>query len=140
MEPGTIIGLATLTVGGTALLAMIVIHRSSVQRSEPKESDQRIDSVVTECVRLVGGPAHLDSPGPGAFIRAGAKNLKSSDEIRQTVDRIEASLGEHESPLGRKRREDAIAYDDLLGLIQDLNADASNWNQVCDSRGIPEDG
>ena len=138
MELETWITLAALVVGGISLIVTMLIHRSDVERGERQQSDQGLDSVVEEYLRLVGDPAPVDT-GPKAFVRAGAKNLSSSDEILEAVHRIEARLGTPlHHPFGGRRRKGVMAYDDVLGLIRDLTHTASNWDQVCDERKIPE--
>ena len=130
------ISVAAVVVALGGVVVSILVHRSNVGRSEQHESDLRIASVVKAYLGFVNHHPRLDT-GPSAFVRAGAKNLKSSEEVREAARGIGISTSYH--PFGRKRREEVMAYDDLLGVIQDLDATASNWNEVCEGRGIPFD-
>ena len=131
---GIAIGVAAIVVALGGVVVSILIHRSNMGGSEQHESDLRITSVVEAYLGFVNHHPRLDI-GPSAFVRAEAKNLKSSEEVREAARGIFVSTSYH--PFGRKRREEVMAYDDLLGLIQDLDATASNWNEVCEGRGIP---
>ena len=103
-----------------------------------RRSNQRIDAVVTNYVRFVGKPRPHPS-GPLPFVRAGAKGLETSNEVRRAAERIEDRLGHRLSPFGEKRHGGLKAYEDLLGLVRALDEEASNWDQICEERGIQTD-
>lgn len=135
IEIGIAIGVASVVVALGGVVASILLHRSDVRRSGREASDARINSVVLRYIESL-----KYGSGPMAFVLAGVKNLQTSEEIREAVRRIEGSVDSNAHPLGGKRRRSIMEYDDLLGLFHSLDANALNWNEVLDERGVALDG
>jgi hypothetical protein len=83
------------------------------------ERERRVGEVVEGFGRIIRDG---ERDGVRAFLRAGAKELKSSDEVRDAVDRIVGRHGTAPHPLGRNGAQ-TRQLPDLRKHVQGLDPD-----------------
>lgn len=93
-----------------------------------KSRRERIREVARGYGELCHGAKPLDC-GPRAFLKAGARELRSNEEIRSAVGSVVDRWGLERHPLGSDWRElDDI---DLKSLVDQLSDNAENFEDVC---------
>lgn len=88
----------------------------------------RVRRVVDAYGRLAHGPGPTLT-GLRGFIRAGAKSLRSTTEVLETVAQIEERYGRDRHPLSRER-DQLRNREDLLEIIRRIEPDGSNVREV----------
>jgi hypothetical protein len=114
---------ATLLVGGLA----------ATWRERRNKREDRISRVVAAYGRIAHETRYMG--GLRGFVRAGAKTLRSSNEVHEAVKQIVGRYGTSPHPLD-PNHEGVAKIDDLWGLIQEVDPDQPDWSSVYEKRGF----